>query len=130
VGTVMQIIENAGRPAVIAIESYNMSARGSSATFMAELGAIMRYRIIASCRDRIAEIPPASLKKFATARGNATKVEVASQLTHHYGVTFVQSDQADAYGLAHMARAISRPDQYSRDQIRTLAKIVSLGGGS
>ena len=46
---------------------------------------------------------PAHLKQFATGRGNASKELVREVVTHRWGVSARDSDQADAAVLARMA---------------------------
>jgi len=45
------------------------------------------------------EVPPTSLKKFVTGKGNVDKVAVATTLSKRYDVDFASDNMADAFGL-------------------------------
>ena len=49
------------------------------------------------------KVPPATLKKFATGRGNAKKVEIVLAVYKHFGKEIRDDNEADAYVLAQMA---------------------------
>lgn len=49
------------------------------------------------------KVPPATLKKFATGRGNAKKVEVMLSAYKKWDKEFTDDNEADAYVLARIA---------------------------
>ena len=63
-------------------------------------------------------IPPSSLKKFATGRGNATKNIMVSRAEHNWGM--LSEDEADAAWLAEFALALNEPKTLTRKQIEAI----------
>jgi Holliday junction resolvasome RuvABC endonuclease subunit len=49
------------------------------------------------------QIPPMTLKKYATGKGNAKKQEMLLQIYKRWGVEFNDDNAADAYALARLA---------------------------
>lgn len=91
-------------PALVLIEGYDLHPRGiTSAHRLAELGGVIRLRLFELGIPYL-EIPPASLKRYATGTGNANKdrmIDAARAL----GATPADHDQADAFLLRHLGRA-------------------------
>jgi Holliday junction resolvasome RuvABC endonuclease subunit len=54
------------------------------------------------CRTPI-QIPPTTVKKYATGKGNAKKQEMLMQIYKRYGVEFNDDNAADSYAIARMA---------------------------
>ena len=48
-------------------------------------------------------VPPMTLKKFISGKGNAKKDEIMLQIYKRYGVEINENNAADAYGLARIA---------------------------
>ena len=53
------------------------------------------------------QIPPMTLKKYATGKGTAKKQEMLLQIYKRYGVEFNDDNAADAYSLARLAAGIA-----------------------
>lgn len=51
-------------------------------------------------------VPPTSLKKFVTGKGNAKKNEMLLGVFKRWGVEFTDDNEADSYALARLAQAI------------------------
>lgn len=49
------------------------------------------------------KVPPSTLKKFVTGRGNAKKVEIVLSVYKHFGKEIRDDNEADAYVLAKIA---------------------------
>lgn len=49
------------------------------------------------------KVPPMTLKKYASGKGNAKKQEMLLQIYKRWGVEFNDDNAADAYGLARLA---------------------------
>jgi len=122
VGAITKQILALGQPELVAIESYNMHANNAGTCALIELGTLLRARCLANSWHVI-EIPPATLKLFAAGHGNADKAAVASALTATFNQTFISADDADAYGLAQIARCFCEPERYDRRQRDTLLKL-------
>lgn len=91
-----------------AMEGY---AYGSQVANMAgELGCVVKmalYRYYGTQAARAAFpliVPPMSLKKYATGKGNAKKQEMLLAVYRKWGAEFSDDNMADSYVLAHIAR--------------------------
>lgn len=87
-------------PDIVCLEGYAYSARGNSYD-LGELGGILRLRLFMRSIP-VVLIAPTQRAKFATGKGNASKDEVVSAVTHRSGRLFVNSDEADAWVLREM----------------------------
>ena len=80
----------------IFIEGYSHGSKFNGEV-LAEYGALLRCALMKIAPTR--EVAPKSLKKFATGKGNADKISVATSLSRRYDVEFKTSDEYDAFGL-------------------------------
>lgn len=90
----------------VCIEGYSFASNGQG-VYLGEYGGILRRML---CRQQHncggeppIEIPPHSLKKFATGKGNGDKLAVCLAIQKRYGVDFKTNDEYDAYALARIA---------------------------
>ena len=67
-------------PDYILIEGYAFNAKGSSGVSLGELGMLVRYFVV-SYSKCLVEVPPTTLKKFISGKGNAGKAEIVSTLS-------------------------------------------------
>lgn len=88
------------QPAKIIFEGYAMGvqARRSAAFDLGELGGVLKKTIWERGIDTLL-VPPTVLKKFITGKGNAKKDEMFEHLSEASGLSFRNTDEADAYGL-------------------------------
>ena len=86
---------------LIAIEGYSFGSQGRAIFQIGELGGVLR-RLFFVLKIPYLEIPPQTLKKFATGKGNAHKDEVMLAVYKRWGLECANSDQADAYVLARI----------------------------
>lgn len=65
------------------------------------------------------KIPPMTLKKYASGKGNSKKQEMLLQIYKRWGIEFNDDNAADAYALARMAGRVSidKVEQTIIDQI-------------
>lgn len=115
--------------ALTVIEGYG--TRGGENNVLVELGGVVRYELFRAESPFIV-VPPTSLKKFVTGRGNADKVMVCEYIERRYGCSFLRAwpgkdhpkkpkdkpaawgsspahfdnDSADAFALAHLGFAL------------------------
>lgn len=101
VDRVHQITEHAD---LTVIENYAFGAKGSALTGLHELGGIVRFALWEDGR-RYVDIPPTSLKKFATGSGNAGKAEVIAAAIRKLAYAGHNDNEADAKWLLEMAVA-------------------------
>jgi crossover junction endodeoxyribonuclease RuvC len=88
--------------AKIFVEGYAFGAKGRGVFGVAELGGILRV-MLAERFKSFYEVPPTSLKKFITSKGNVNKSVVLEKVFRKYGIGSEQlqdDNQVDAYGLA------------------------------
>lgn len=86
-----------------ALEGYSMDSV-HRAMDLGEIGGIVRLALVQENITYLV-VPPSSLKKYVTGRGDADKDKMMDAVARKWGVTIPQNDVADAYGLAHLARA-------------------------
>jgi crossover junction endodeoxyribonuclease RuvC len=98
-------------PDQVAIEAYSFGSRNSHAHALGEAGGAFR---LALYRRGVAtiEVPPTSLKKFATGSGTAEKATVAKELYKRFGVDLSNNDEVDAAGLALACMAHDDPSGF------------------
>lgn len=90
-----------GRPDLVAIEDYAFS-RGGHAHEAGELGGVVKWMLIEEGQPYVL-VGPSSLKRFATGKGNANKIEMGVAAAK-LGQDFDGDDnQCDAWWLRQMA---------------------------
>lgn len=108
------------RPALVLIEGYSFGSQGRGMRDIAELGGVLRAQLVGE-QARVVEVSPSSLKKWATGKGNAGKVAVATSLTKRYGVEFSSDNKADCYALVELGRQVMG---WSEPQVMTQGIVV------
>lgn len=99
----------------IAIEGYGGNFKNSLIPGV-ECGTILRIALIkADLMDLVVEVPPLSLKKFVTGNGTAGKEMIIAYIFKNYGLMPPDNDQADAYGLAQLARKSTWGESQRKD---------------
>jgi crossover junction endodeoxyribonuclease RuvC len=89
---------------LIGIEGYGFSNKHTLVTLV-EIGTVIRY-FLQQEGYPYREIPPTSLKKFVTGKGNAKKDHMMLEVYKRWGFTPETDNIADAVGLAHFAAAL------------------------
>lgn len=101
---VLDHFRNTDNPVAV-IEGYSFASRNSQAHSIGELGGVIRVEL---WRNNIpyVEVAPTARAKFATGKGNASKVEVMSAVSARTGKVWSGSaadDMCDAWVLEEMA---------------------------
>lgn len=95
-----------GARGLVLIEGLSFGSKGSAISGQAELGAVMRLAFAHCCVDTIV-VPPATLKKYATGKGNANKDLVRDAARDRLGLPAgVTSDECDAAFLRCIGLAL------------------------
>ena len=94
-------------PAMVAIEGPSYGSAQGRQVSIGELHGVLKTAMWEQGYF-IVVVPPASLKKFATGKGNASKFDM-QKAGIRAGVDFGNEDEVDAYFLARIARALGRP---------------------
>lgn len=83
----------------VCMEGYYIAPGRLNGTIgMAELGGAIKLLCLSRGLPTIL-VPPMTLKKYVTGRGNAKKQEVLTAVKQRWGKAFISSDKADAYAL-------------------------------
>jgi Holliday junction resolvasome RuvABC endonuclease subunit len=78
-----------------------------SALVLGELSATVKLALYDIHTFLPLQVPPMTLKKYATGKGTAKKQEMLLQIYKRWGVEFNDDNAADAYALARLAAGIS-----------------------
>lgn len=78
-----------------------------SALVLGELSATVKLALYTEYGYLPLQIPPMTLKKFASGKGNSKKQEMLLQIYKRWGVEFNDDNAADAYALARLATTTS-----------------------
>ena len=122
------LVEGAA-PELVVIEGYSFaSSHGTIA--VVELGAVLRARLH-EMGLRLVEVPPSTLKKWATGKGNAPKAAMVSAVSRRFDRAFSTDNQADAYALFELGRqlaGLSEPTvAHQRDVVAKLGPVALPG---
>lgn len=90
------------KQAVVFLEGYAMGFGKKGRLFdLAELGSLVKLGLVKK-RIPFFVVPPTSLKKFITGKGNAQKADVRMGVYKRYGQDIANDNLCDAYGLCRM----------------------------
>jgi hypothetical protein len=121
-GTV-QHLERHGTPALLAVRGYSLKGRSRVHGELIELGALLRWQLLRR-RWPVTEVPPGTLHRFAAGSGDPSPSALAAALAALYRRSFASPREAEAYGLAHIARALVYPDGYNPARLAALTQIA------
>lgn len=107
---------------LVVIEGYAFSAHASHAHELGELGGVIRVAL-ADHGIPFVDIPPASLKLFATGKGNANKEAMLAAAIRKLEYAGHSNDEVDALWLWHMANLYYNGPQPNVHQAKALLKI-------
>lgn len=93
------------RPDLVVIEGYSFGSKGRGVFQLAEWGGVLRLALYES-GFRTLEVPPTSLKKYVTGKGNSPKEQMILGAYKKFGVEFASNDECDAYCLARLGRDV------------------------
>lgn len=86
-------------PTLVVLEGYSFGSRSSHAHGLGELGGVVRVELDA-IGARWVDLPPSTLKRYATGRGNADKGLMLTEAVRRLGYAGSSNDEADALWLA------------------------------
>ena len=113
------------KPDLICIEGYSFGSKGRGVYGIAEWGGVMRMLLEEHLYDWI-EIPPSTLKKFATGKGTAPKETVIAHVYKRWGRMCANNNEADAFVLAKIGWALTSDEELTKYQVEALSKIKRL----
>lgn len=112
--------------ALVVIEGPSFAAEKAG---QAHLRAGLWWQLVATMDARgcdVVEIPPATLKKFATGRGNASKSDMRMALYQRFDFDLADDNQVDAWWLRQAGlHLLERPDAIPlpKDQLAALGGV-------
>lgn len=112
-------------PVEVCVEGYSMGSRATQAHKAGELGGVMRLSLWRHFFGYV-NVPPSTLKKFATGKGNADKSLVLREVWRKWGYEAVNDNDADAFALARMAWQLDQPRETWTKTFAALAKKVEV----
>lgn len=89
----------------VVLEGYSFGSRGASIFDLGEVGGALRV-LVHDLGLPFEIVPPKTLKKYIAENGNADKETMLKSIEEKYKLSFASSDEADAFGLALMAKEI------------------------
>lgn len=116
-------------PDLVVFEGYGYSNQHTLVPLV-EIGTV--FRVICRLQDiKFLEVPPTSLKKVVTGKGNAQKDHIILEVFKRWGFEAATNNIADAFGLAIVGQEVLGLDtgipQSHRDGIKTLKTICQSG---
>ena len=91
------------------LEGYAYGAANAVAA-CAELGGVVKYRLNDTLGQSFTVVPPSTLKKYVTSKGNAQKDEMRLSVFKRWQFEHPSNDVVDAYGLARVGLALAGLD--------------------
>lgn len=114
----------------IYIEGYSFGSNDTNARWLAEFGGILRWHLV-DLADRVIEVPPSSLKKFVTGKGNAKKEQMLAHVQKRWGELFDTSDAGDAFGLYKLGLVAEEiAEAENQTQREAVAKVMDAFAGT
>lgn len=105
------------KPSFAAIEGYAYNAKGLYFN-LGEVGGILRLALFMR-NITLIQVPPTTLKKYITGKGNANKDIIIKDLYKNYGIDVNDNNVADATGLAILAREYFETEYHCIPALRT-----------
>lgn len=113
-------------PHAILLEGYSYGSMNAHQPIY-EFGACLRLNLLdVGCQ--VIEVPPTSLKKFVTGKGNAGKEQMAAFAAKRWGVAFHSNDETDAFGLCMMglvAFGVANGTVADKKAVEVVTKMIS-----
>jgi crossover junction endodeoxyribonuclease RuvC len=107
----------------IAIEGFSYGSKGKGVSFQYGLGWIIRHLLLERGYE-YTEVPPTSVKKFATGKGNTKKDEMVLPIYKKWGFEHTSDNVRDAFVLAQMAKGIYDSSNLTEYQKEALKKVT------
>lgn len=90
-----------------------------------ELGWAVKRSVVEVADQYPLIVPPTSLKKFVTGKGNSGKNEMLLGVYKRWGVEFANDNQADAFALEKFGRAYLDPTGQPKYALEAISKVRS-----
>ena len=130
VNKVRDMLSAIGEGDLIVMEGPSFNSHGSRSHELAGIWWLIRHEIYLSQartgQKHVAIVPPRTRAKYATGKGNASKLEIITSVSEMFpGVPIIDDNAADAMVFATMgARYLNMPiDERTPDQIESFMKV-------
>jgi crossover junction endodeoxyribonuclease RuvC len=107
---------------VICIEGFSYGSKGKGVSTQYGIGWLTRAELIKNGYTYY-EVPPTTLKKFATGKGNVAKDAMVLPIYKHWGFEHPSDNVRDAFVLAQIARGLKGLSKLTKYQIEALEKV-------
>jgi crossover junction endodeoxyribonuclease RuvC len=107
----------------ICIEGFSYGSKGKGVSTQYGLGWVIRAELINNGFNYI-EVPPTSVKKFATGKGNTKKDEMVLPIYKRWGFEHTSDNVRDAFVLAQMAKSMYDSSNLTEYQKEALKKVT------
>ena len=119
-----QVLDSVTPADFVCIEGFSYGSKGAGVSTQYGIGWILRAEMH---RRRIlyTEVPPSSLKKFATGKGNCKKDAMVLPIYKKWQFESDSDNIRDAYVLARIAKALEVKEEltaYQEDALKKVAK--------
>jgi crossover junction endodeoxyribonuclease RuvC len=119
-----QILDNLTDGDIICIEGFSYGSKGKGVSTQYGIGWLIRAELIRNGYTYI-EVPPTSVKKFATGKGNTKKDEMVLPIYKKWGFEHASDNVRDAFVLAQIAKGIydsSNLTEYQKEALKKVSK--------
>lgn len=106
----------------VLIEGFSFGSRGKGVSTMYGIGWCIRIMLTEEV-FQWQEVPPTSLKKFASNKGNAKKEDLVLPVYKKWGFESDSNDITDGYVMARMAWSMNNPENLLTYEKEVLSKI-------
>lgn len=123
-----QVVEliNKHKPIGILMEDYFVGRQPMTVIKLAELGTVLRIRILENGNNFFVT-KPSQLKKFVTGAGNCGKDLILKCVFKKWNVDVSSNNIADACGMAYMCRAVhNQVNEISQELLKYEAEVLKL----
>ncbi|WP_044894824.1 crossover junction endodeoxyribonuclease RuvC [Bacillus alveayuensis] len=117
-----KVMQHITKHDVICIEGFSYSSKGSAVSVQYGIGWILRSELIRAGLN-YHDVPPSSVKKFATGKGNAKKEDMVLPIFKRWGFEHNSDNVRDAFVLAQIAQALNGQVELTKFQKEALIKI-------
>lgn len=111
------------KPCLVGMEGYAFGAKQKREA-MGELGGILKISMF-EVGIKYIIVPPTTVKKFATGKGNAKKDHMLLAVYKKWGHEFKTNDEADAFVIASITKAIDTNENdllvYENEALRKIS---------
>lgn len=107
---------------IICIEGFSFGSKGQGVSTQYGIGWLIRAELIRNGYTYI-DVPPTSVKKFATGKGNIAKDAMVLPIYKHWGFEHSSDNVRDAYVLAQIARGLKGVSKLTKYQVEALKKV-------